>query len=99
LPSIFLWLARALTPRFTLDIAWLLLDKSDQLNGSMRRTIATSDSCTPAGEPSWRLRLLLFFVRMWRRCDWPRLKLPVPVFLKRLAAPRFVFNFGIALIS
>jgi hypothetical protein len=32
---------------------------------------------------------------MWRILDWPRLNLPVPVFLKRLAAPLCVFNFGI----
>src|SRR6202043_1338354 len=32
---------------------------------------------------------------MWRRCECPRFTLPVPVFLKRLAAPLCVFNFGI----
>src|SRR5580700_2374204 len=32
---------------------------------------------------------------MWRRCECPRLTLPVAVFLKRLAAPLWVFSFGI----
>jgi hypothetical protein len=32
---------------------------------------------------------------MCRVFAWPRLILPVPVFLKRLAAPEWVFNLGI----
>jgi hypothetical protein len=32
---------------------------------------------------------------MCRVFVWPRLILPVPVFLKRLAAPEWVFNLGI----
>jgi hypothetical protein len=32
---------------------------------------------------------------MCRVFVWPRLILPVPVLLKRLAAPECVFNFGI----
>src|ERR1700691_1675783 len=32
---------------------------------------------------------------MWRRCECPRFTLPVAVFLKRLAAPLWVFSFGI----
>jgi hypothetical protein len=32
---------------------------------------------------------------MWRLCDCPHLKPPLPVRLKRLAAPRLVFIFGI----
>ncbi len=35
-------------------------------------------------------------VRMWRLNACPRLILPVPVFLKRFAAPLCVFSFGIA---
>jgi hypothetical protein len=35
-----------------------------------------------------------FDVRMCRVFVWPRLILPVPVLLKRLAAPEWVFNFG-----
>src|SRR6516162_8019981 len=44
----------------------------------------------------WRLRLVPFEVRMWRLKACPRLNLPVPVFLKRFAAPLCVFNLGIA---
>lgn len=40
-------------------------------------------------------RLLVFFVRMWRACEWPRLILPVAVKRKRFAAPLCVFNLGI----
>src|ERR1700684_1487583 len=38
---------------------------------------------------------LLLEVRIWRIFVWPRLNLPVPVFLKRLAAPEWVLSFGI----
>src|SRR5580693_10003189 len=31
---------------------------------------------------------------MWRILEWPRLNLPVPVLVKRFAAPEWVFNFG-----
>src|ERR1017187_5730748 len=44
---------------------------------------------------SWRLRLVAFEVRMWRFIEWPRLIFPVAVFLKRFAAPLWVFIFGI----
>ena len=40
-----------------------------------------------------------FEVRIWRILDWPRLNLPVPVFLKRLAAPECVFNFGMVFLT
>jgi sulfate adenylyltransferase subunit 2 len=33
--------------------------------------------------------------RIWRAPEWPRTILPLPVLWKRLAAPRWVFNFGI----
>src|SRR5580765_3955851 len=61
----------------------------------MRATLAESASLTRVIERRWRLVLVFFEVRMWRILDWPRLNLPVPVFLKRLAAPECVFNFGI----
>jgi len=48
--------------------------------------------------PSLDLVLCAFEVRMWRILDWPRLNLPVPVFLKRLAAPLWVFNFGMGFL-
>jgi len=61
----------------------------------MRATLAESASETRTEPPNLRLVLVAFEVRMWRILDWPRLNLPVPVFLKRLAAPLCVFNFGI----
>src|SRR5580692_7056761 len=33
---------------------------------------------------------------MWRKCERPRFTFPVAVFLKRLAAPLWVFSFGIS---
>jgi hypothetical protein len=44
---------------------------------------------------SWRLRLVALEVKMWRFMEWPRLIFPVAVFLKRFAAPLWVFIFGI----
>src|ERR1039458_4565388 len=61
----------------------------------MRLTLRLSPSLTSAGDPRFRFRFLLFDVRMCRRCDRPRFTFPVPVTLKRLAAPLCVFNFGI----
>src|SRR5690606_13841541 len=61
----------------------------------MRRTLFRSLGSTCSVEPSWRLRFELFLVRMWLRWDWARLKPPLPVRRKRLAAPRFVFSFPI----
>src|SRR3954447_4402426 len=42
-----------------------------------------------------RVRVEGFFSRMWLRIARRRRSLPVPVALKRLAAPRWVFIFGI----
>src|SRR5882757_4085853 len=61
----------------------------------MRATLGVSATETRTIPASLRLVLVAFDVRMWRILDWPRLNLPVPVFLKRLAAPECVFNFGI----
>lgn len=61
----------------------------------MRATFAWSPSATITLLPSFRLDFGAFDVRMWRVLVWPRLILPVPVLLKRLAAPECVFNFGI----
>jgi hypothetical protein len=44
----------------------------------------------------WRFRFVVLLVRMWRLNAEPRKNLPEAVFLKRLAAPRWVFNFGIS---
>src|SRR5271170_4537340 len=35
---------------------------------------------------------------MWRIFDWPRTILPVPVFLKRLAAPLWVLSLGMVVL-
>src|SRR6185437_10530519 len=61
----------------------------------MRATFAWSPSETMALLPSFRFVLGPFDVRMCRVFVWPRTILPVPVFLKRLAAPEWVFNLGI----
>lgn len=42
-----------------------------------------------------RFRLRVFFVNMWLLLDLKQTNLPVPVRLKRLAAPLLVFSFGI----
>src|SRR4051812_4682161 len=41
-----------------------------------------------------RVRLDGFFSRMWFMKAWRRTSLPLPVTLKRLAAPRWLFIFG-----
>src|SRR5580704_2219596 len=61
----------------------------------MRFTLRRSPSLTSVEVPSLRLRLCALEVSMWRRPECPRFTLPVAVFLKRLAAPLWVFNFGI----
>ena len=63
----------------------------------MRATFFWSALSTNVSVSSWRLRLVIFEVRMWRLKACPRLNLPVPVFLKRFAAPLCVFSFGIAI--
>src|SRR3954464_558142 len=65
----------------------------------MRATLGVSATETKTILASLRLVLVFFEVRMWRILDWPRLNLPVPVFLKRLAAPECVFNFGIVFLT
>src|ERR1700743_366771 len=64
----------------------------------MRATFAWSASETRALWASLRLVLVSFDVRMWRIFDWPRTILPVPVFLKRFAAPLCVFNLGMIIL-
>src|SRR5271165_1354017 len=62
----------------------------------MRATFFWSALSTIVSVSRWRLRLVAFEVRMWRLKACPRLNLPVPVFLKRFAAPLCVFSLGIA---
>src|SRR5216683_5286271 len=65
----------------------------------MRATLGESATETRVCPPSLRLVLVAFEVRMWRILDWPRLNLPVPVFLKRFAAPLCVFNLGMMFLT
>jgi len=60
----------------------------------MRATFFWSALSTSVSVSRWRLRLDSFEVKMWRLNACPRLNLPVPVFLKRLAAPLCVFSLG-----
>jgi len=46
-----------------------------------------------------RFRLVVFLVKMWLAWDFENLNFPVPVFLNRFAAARFVLIFGIPLFS
>src|ERR1700734_4039624 len=61
----------------------------------MRETFLWSASETRTECASLRLVLVSLDVRMCRILDWPRMILPVPVFLKRFAAPRCVLSLGI----
>src|SRR6185437_5125880 len=63
----------------------------------MRATFAWSPAETISLLPSFRLVFGALDVRMCRVFVWPRLILRVPVLLKRLAAPEWVFNLGILL--
>src|SRR5215471_1198213 len=60
----------------------------------MRRSFAVSWGDTIVVPFSLRLRLRSLLVRMCALNAFPRLNLPDAVFLKRLAAPRWLFNFG-----
>lgn len=46
-----------------------------------------------------RFRLVVFLVKIWLPWDFEKTNLPVPVFLNRFAAARFVFIFGISMLS
>ena len=46
----------------------------------------------------FRLRFVVFLVRMWLAYDFEYAIFPFPVSLKRLAAPLFVFIFGMSSI-
>jgi hypothetical protein len=43
-------------------------------------------------------RLVVFLVKIWLPCDFLKTNLPVPVRLKRLAAARLVFIFGMKIL-
>ena len=61
----------------------------------MAFTLAWSAFETRADWLSMRLRLLLFFVRMWFAYAHFRRTLPVPVSVKRFLAPDLFFILGI----
>ena len=61
----------------------------------MRRTDFTSVSCSVTAPRRWRLRLVVFLVRMWRLNACPRLIEPLARTSKRFAALFLVFIFGI----
>src|SRR5882672_4955293 len=90
----FLCLACAVTPRLTRGMVAPLY-----AYGSIARTRCLSVECTPAVPRKWRLFFVVFFVRMWRLNACERLMLPPERVLKRFAALRLVFIFGICTIS
>ena len=64
----------------------------------MRRTALAKAGLTSVPCRRWRFRLRVFFVRMWFLRACRRLTFPLPVSLKRLAAPRWVLSFGTILL-
>src|SRR5947209_13134422 len=64
----------------------------------MRFTFASSAFETSVPKSSLRFSFELLEVRMCRMKAWARLTLPVPVFLKRFAAPECVFSLYMAFL-
>ena len=62
----------------------------------MRLTDFTMESEIAARLRRCLLRLVVFFVRIWLLPSLLNMNLPLAVFVKRFAAERFVFNFGIS---
>src|SRR5215510_546276 len=62
----------------------------------MRSSFGASASDTCSVPRMWRFDFVVLLVRMWRLNAFARRILPVPVFLKRFAAPLCVFSFGIS---
>ena len=88
---IFLWRAWAVTPRLTRGIAVLLSRRATsarrRANPPRPRSHAAGAAVFAWGSSSSRI---------WRRCDWLRLRRPPGARLKRLAAARLVLIFGIS---
>src|ERR1019366_6124279 len=63
---------------------------------SRRRTSRRSAAATSVSRPKRRGRTLFFFSSRGERLAWRRRSRPVPVTLKRFAAPRSVFIFGMS---
>jgi len=68
------------------------------LFGSSNRISLRSDLAIIFGCLSDRFRLVVFLVKIWLPCDFLKTNLPVPVRLKRLAAARLVFIFGMKIL-
>ena len=69
------------------------------LYGSIRCSFGASCSDTSRVPRICRFDFVVLLVRMWRLNALALTIFPVPVFLKRLAAPRCVLSFGISLSS
>src|SRR5687767_3545635 len=65
----------------------------------MERIAAVLVLSTPLRRRIWRLRLVLFLVRMWRLYAPARLIEPLPRTRKRFAAPRLDFILGMLPLS
>src|SRR3954470_17594678 len=61
----------------------------------MRLILGSSALSTNVPRSRRRFVFLAFEVRIWRMNACPRFTRPLAVFLKRLAAPLWVFSFGI----
>src|SRR5215470_14259883 len=85
----------ACVPRFTRAIG---LSFAAGQAGSICFTRFTSEAEISVSLRSFRFRFFAFLVRMWLFPLFMRTILPPPVRLKRFAAPRCVFIFGISLL-
>src|SRR5947209_12720991 len=70
--------------------------RTSQRYGSIFLTVFSFAFETSVSDANCAFRPGPFLVRMWAAKAWWRRSFPVPVFLKRLAAPRWVLIFGIA---
>src|SRR5215210_3982053 len=68
------------------------LDPAHLCNSSVTRLWSASETTT--GRPRCRLRLALFFPRLWLVKECRARSFPLAVFLKRFFAPEWVFIFG-----
>src|SRR5688500_2680306 len=81
-----------------LHFASCILHYTFHLYGNIRCSFGASPSETCLVPRLWRFDLVVLLVRMWRLNALALTIFPVPVFLKRLAAPRCVFSFGMCLL-
>src|SRR5687768_1355139 len=76
-------------------MASFLLGRRLGYRPSIRLMRGASAALTVVSPFRRRIRFGAFFSRMWLLLIWRRRSLPVPVTLKRFAAPRWVFILGI----